>query len=399
MAVTIRNLKVICTRPSGFNQIIVKIDTSEPGLYGLGCATFTYRWKAVKSVLEDYIAPLLIGRDVSRIEDIWQMLNVNSYWRNGPIINNALSGVDIALWDIKGKMANMPVYDLLGGKVREAVPVYRYTETDRLETLADEVLRLKEEGCRHIRIQWHWHETDTIQANAPKGSLDGFYMDPIHMCTETVKMFDYIRKNCGEEIELVHDVHERISSTDSMHLLKELEQYRPFFIEDPVAPNQGEWLRLIRGQTTTPIAFGELFNNPTEWETVVKDRLLDYMRAHITSIGGITPARKLMALCEQFDVLMAWHGSPDSSPVMHAANMHLDLACTNFGIQEWPELDNLQYDMYKGAPVVKGGFAYVNDKPGLGIEIDEDLMAKYPAEDYKTNWIEMRRPDGSLQKP
>lgn len=399
MAVTIRDVKVICTKPSGFNQIIVKLETSEPGLYGLGCATFTYRWNAVKMVLEEYFKPLLVGRDVSRIEDIWQMLNVNSYWRNGPIMNNAISGIDMALWDIKGKMANMPLYDLLGGKVRDAVPVYRYAETSDLESLSEEVMRLNEEGCRHIRIQWHWHEGEAIKKQAPAGSLDGFYMDPIHMCTETIKMFDYIRKTCGEEIELVHDVHERMSSTQAMYLVKELENYRPFFIEDPVAPNQGEWLRLMRSQCATPIAFGELFNNPVEWETVVKDRLLDYMRAHLTSIGGITPARKLTALCEQFDVLMAWHGSPDSSPVMHAANMQLNMASSNFGIQEWPELDDLQYEMYPGAPVVKGGYAYINDKPGLGIEINEELMKKYPAEDYNTNWIEMRRPDGSLQKP
>lgn len=399
MAITIRDIRTICARPSGFNQVIVRIDTSEPELYGLGCASFTYRWNAVKMVVEEYFKPLLVGREVSRIEDIWQMLNTNSYWRSGPIMNNAISGIDMALWDIKGKMAKMPVYELLGGKMREAVPVYRYTETPQLETLAEEVLKLKEEGCRHIRIQWHWHEDPPVQTKAPKGSLPGFYIDPLNYCRDTVKMFDYIRKTCGEEIELCHDVHERIPPTLAMKLLKDVEEFRPFFMEDPVSPDQGEWLRIIRAQTTTPIAYGELFDNPVEWETVVKDRLLDFMRAHITQIGGITPARKLMALCEQFGVRMAWHGSPDSSPLMHAANMHLDIACPNFGIQEWPELTQLDYDLYHGAPVVKGSYAYINDKPGWGIEIDEELMARYPAEDYVTHWIEMRLPDGSLQKP
>lgn len=399
MAVTIKSIRTICTRPSGFNQVVVRIDTSEPGLYGLGCATFTYRWRAVKEVVENYFQPLLIGREVSRIEDIWQMLNVNSYWRSGPIMNNAMSGVDMALWDIKGKLANMPLYDLLGGKMREAVPVYRYTETTRLETLADEVMKLRQEGCQHVRIQWHWHDQPPVKDRAPKGALPGFYIDPEAYCRDTVKMFEYIRKHCGEDFELCHDVHERIPNAMALGLLKALEPYRPYFVEDPVSPDQGEWLRHARSQSTTPIAFGELFVNPVEWETVVKDRLIDFMRAHITQIGGITPARKLTALCEQFGIRMAWHGSPDSSPLMHAANMHLDMSMNNFGIQEWPELNALEYDMYHGAPVVKGGYAYVNDKPGLGIEIDEALMERYPAEDYVTPWIEMRSPDGSIQKP
>ena len=178
MSVKIRDIRTICTRPSGFNQVIVRVDTTEPGLYGLGCASFTYRWKAVRCVIEEYFKPLLVGREVSRIEDIWQMLNVNSYWRNGPITNNAISGVDMALWDIKGKMANMPLYELLGGKVREAVPVYRYTETSQLETLAEEVLKLQEEGCRHIRIQWHWRDNPPVRSLAPEGPCPAFTSIP-----------------------------------------------------------------------------------------------------------------------------------------------------------------------------------------------------------------------------
>lgn len=397
MPVTIRDVRAICTNPSGFNLVIVRIDTSEPGLYGLGCATYTYRYNSVKNVVEEYLKPWLIGRDVARIEDTWQMLHVNAYWRSGPILNNALSGIDMALWDIKGKMAGMPLYDLLGGKTRDAVPVYRYAERNDLHTLVEDVQKLIEEDARYIRIQWSNHDPYPIADRAPKGSLPGFYIDPLTYCRDTVKMFDFVRKQVGEDVELCHDTHERVPPTQAVWLAKNLEPYRLFFLEDPVAPDQGEWLRILRSQSTTPIAFGELFVNPLEWETIVADRLLDFMRIHITQIGGITPARKVTAFCEQYGVRMAWHGSPDSSPIGHMVNMQLDMAMHNFGIQEWPELDDLLYEMFPGAPVVKGSYATINDGPGLGIDFDEELAKRYPPINFKTKWIEMRLPDGSIQ--
>lgn len=394
--VSIRDVKVFCTRPSGFNLVVVKIETSEPGLFGLGCATFTYRYKSVAIQIEEYLKPLIIGRNVADIEDIWQMLNVSSYWRNGPVTNNAISGIDMALWDIKGKMADMPLYELFGGKSRKAVPVYRYVEENDLESIDEKVHDFIQKGVKHIRVQWKNHQ---VKPTTDKYFHDGYYIDPKKYCLDTVKLFAHVRETAGDEIELCHDVHERIAPADALWLAKNLEQFRLFFLEDILSPEQGMWFKHIRQQTSMPFAQGELFTNPLEWECLIKERLIDFLRVHITQIGGITPARKLAAFCEQFGVRMAWHGPPDISPIGHAANVHIDMVINNLGIQEWPELHEIFYEMFPGTPVVDGGYISVSDKPGLGIDFDEKLAAKFPCRNEKTPWIEMRLPDGTIQKP
>lgn len=396
--IKIRKISTCCTRPAGFNLVIVRVDTDEPGLYGLGCATYTYRFSAVADVVENYIQPLLIGRDVSRIEDIWQMLFVNAYWRSGPIINNAISGVDMALWDILGKRAGLPLYALLGGKCREAVPVYRYAENHNLKELEQEVKALMADGARYIRIQRGFTPEETRRL-APEGSKKGFYIDPSQYCRETEEMFAHIRASCGEEVELCHDVHERISPSQALMLAKRLEPYHPLFLEDLVSPDQYEWLRSIAAQTSIPLAQGELCVNPAEWEVLIKDRLIHYMRTHMSQIGGLTPARKQAAFCEQFGIRMAFHCPPDGSPIGHAVNVHLDLAIHNLGIQEWPGLSDILYEMFPGAPQVNGSYVTMGDAPGIGVDFDEALAKEFPAQNIETPWIEMRLPDGTLQYP
>lgn len=396
--ITIKQIKAFCTRPAGFNLVVVRVDTSEAGLYGYGCATYTYRYSAVADIIENYLQPLLIGRDVSQIEDIWQMLNVNSYWRSGPVVNNAISGIDMALWDILGKRAGLPLYALLGGKSRAAIPVYRYAEHHDLNILTEQVKALMNDGARYIRIQRGFTPVET-QKSAPANSPKGFYIDPSRYCRETVEMFAHIRKECGEEVELCHDVHERIPVNKSLELAKLLEPYHPLFLEDLVSPDQYEWLKPIGAQTSICIAQGELCVNPTEWENMIKNRTIHLMRTHMSQIGGLTPARKQAAFCEQFGVKMAFHCPPDGSPIGHAVNMHLDLAIQNLGIQEWPGLDDILYEMFPGAPIVKGSYAYIKDTPGIGVEFNEALAKEYPARNIETPWIEMRLPDGTIQKP
>lgn len=397
--VTIQDLKVILTQPLNERLIVVKLITSEPGLYGLGCATFTQRFHAVHAALEKHLRPLLIGRDVGRIEDIWQMMMVNSYWRNGPVLNNAIAGVDMALWDIKGKMAGMSVYQLLGGKSREAAAVYVHANGSTVPELIDSALQLIDAGYRHIRLQMGGYGGKHANLHRPAGSLDGAYFDPRAYVRMTLKMLETARETLGEEIELLHDIHERLQPVDAIAFAKALEPVNLFFLEDALAPEDLDWFERLRSQTTTRLAMGELFVHSLEWRTLIERRLIDFIRMHISAIGGITPARNAAILAQAYGIRTAWHGPHDVSPVGHAANLHLDVWAPNFGIQEWCRFPELVYEMFPGTPEVRGGYMYPNEKPGLGIEINESLAAKYPYTDEIIQWTQTRLPDGTLVRP
>ena len=403
MAVTIKDIYPICTAPEGIPLVIVKVVTSEPGLYGIGCATYTQRWITVANAVTNYMKPLLVGKDVSRIEDIWQMSMVSAYWRNGPVLNNAISGVDEALWDIKGKMANMPVYDLLGGKVREAARVYRHADGRTLEEVGDRVQAFMEDGVQVIRVQHGGYGGNAYEqalaSKRPDGACEGAYYDPLGYELSVTELFDYMRNRFGFGVDFCHDVHEHLDPINAIHLAKELEQYRLFFYEDSLAPEQIEWFKMMRGQTSTPIAMGELFNNPREITPLVANKLIDFVRCHVSQIGGITPAKKLASFCEAFSVRTAWHGPGDTSPVGHAADIHLDVSTSNFGTQEWAGFKQASLDVFPGCPELRKGYVYPNDKPGLGIDIDEDLAKKFPCSEKLPQWTNCRRPDGTLNRP
>lgn len=397
--ITIRNVKTILTAPEGINLVVVKIETSEPGLYGLGCATFTQRTATVYSAIEDYLKPFLIGKDVQRIEDIWQTAMVSGYWRNGPVLNNAISGVDMALWDIKGKVAQMPVYQLLGGKCRDGVAAYPHADgTDEVE-VEENVRAYMEQGYRYVRCQMGLYGGCNQVIHRPENSLPGAYFDPAIYAKSVVRLFKHLRENIGEGIELLHDVHERLAPIDTIRLAKELEPYKLFFLEDVLPPEQIEWLSMLRSQCATPIAMGELFNNPNEWKTLITNQLIDFIRIHISQIGGITPTNKVISLCDTFGVRTAWHGPGDVSPVGYAANLHLDISSPNFGIQEWHGFTDEVREVFSGCPEVRNGYIYLNEKPGLGIDIDEEKAAKYPCNDELPAWTLARLPDGTSARP
>jgi mannonate dehydratase len=397
--ITITNLKTILTAPAGIRLVVVKLETSEPGLYGLGCATFTQRHHAVAAALDKHLKPFVIGKEVQRIEDLWQTMMVNAYWRNGPVLNNAISGVDMALWDIKGKLANLPLYDLLGGKCREAAAVYRHADGRTPEEVAEDVQRYMEDGYRYVRCQMGGYGGRSEIQHTPPGSQPGAYFDPARYARSIPPMFEHVRSVVGWEVELLHDVHERLTPAQAIQLAKAIEPYQLFFLEDPLAPEQTEWFRLLRQQTTTPIAMGELFVHPREWMPLVNEGLIDFTRAHISALGGITPARKMAAYCELHSVRTAWHGPGDVSPVGHAANLHLDLSSPNFGIQECYFFPDAVREVFPGCPDVRNGYLYPNDQPGLGIDIDEDLAARYPCEDFLDMWTVARLPDGTAARP
>ncbi|HEX8039939.1 MAG TPA: enolase C-terminal domain-like protein, partial [Chryseosolibacter sp.] len=403
--VKIRNIKAIATAPQGSNLIVVKVETTEPGLYGLGCATFTQRAFAVVTAVDKYLNELCVGKDVDNIEDTWNSVYVSSYWRNGPVLNNALSGLDQALWDIKGKRANMPVYQLLGGKSRFAVPCYTHASGPTPEAVADSVQEIMGRGFQYIRIQQGGYgavgaagndATPDFKKNNFGGETDNSMNERMYLKT-VPKMFEVVRKRCGEEIDLLHDMHERVQPMDAINMIKQLEEYNPFFIEDPFSPENMEWFKQLRLSTSVPIAMGELFNNINEFKLPMVNQYFDYMRAHISQIGGITPAMKIARLGEWFNIKTAWHGPGDVSPVGHAANAHIDLAVWNFGIQEAVTFNDKTLEVFSGCPTMKEGYMSVNEVPGLGVDINEKEAAKYPIS-TKSNW-QVRKRDGTLIRP
>lgn len=397
--VTIKDIKVIATQPAGSRLIVVKIITSEPGLYGLGCATFTQRAHAVIAALEKHIGPFMLGLDVSRIEEIWRMAMVHGYWRNGPVLNNAISGVDMALWDIKGKQAGMPVYQLLGGKCREAAAVYAHADGRDPQEVEDNVRKFVSEGYRDVRVQMGLYGGRDMQTPRPEGAPEGAYFDPRSYMRNTLRMMEHVRSRVGEQLELVHDVHERLSPVDAIQFAKDVERFRLFFLEDALAPEHIAWFARIREQCATPLAMGELFNNPHEWQPLITGQLIDFVRMHISQMGGLTPARHVAAFADMFGVRTAWHGPGDVSPVGHAANLHLDLWAPNFGVQEWCRFPDIVYEMFPGTPEVRNGYMYPNDRPGLGVEIDEKLAAQYPLTEGVEQWTQARLPDGTPARP
>jgi mannonate dehydratase len=414
--VKIRDIKTILTAPNRIRLVIVKIETSEPGLVGWGCATFTQRALVVATALNEYLKPFLVGRNVDEIEDIWQSCYMSSYWRNGPVLFNAMSGVDIALWDIKGKRAGMPLYQLLGGKVRHGADCYFHASGSSFTEVEENARSGMERGFRHIRVQvgtpgyasYGARSTAPPNPAAPSDEAIGptnprAIWESAPYVRMLPKFFEHLRSKLGDEVELLHDVHERVTLNQAINLCKSLEPYRLFFLEDPFPPEDNEHFRLLRHQTSIPLAMGELFNTQHEYVPLIKDRLIDFIRIHISQIGGLSPARKVAALSEYFGVRTAWHGPGDASPVAHAAQLALELASYNFGVHEGSGFPKETQEVFVGCPEVKNGYMLAQEKPGLGMEVDEKLAAKFPIPtgppNFDYSWGTTRRKDGTVIRP
>ena len=402
----IKEIRCIRTRPAG-TWVVVKVITDQPGLYGIGSAHDYNYTDAVVDVVEQFYAPRLIGRDAGQIEDNWQSSFASGYWRNGPILNAALAGIDIALWDIKGKEAGMPIYALLGGPCRAAAPCYAHASGDTVEALEDDVRRYLEEGYPVIRCQLGPYGgggfVDAVAAHRPRNAWpqprafdDEVYVENI------VKMFEYLRQKLGFGVKLTHDVHEHLRPTVAVTLAKLLEPYRLFFLEDVLPPEHLAYFRLIRQQCTTPQAMGELFVNPNEWLPLISERLIDFIRVRVSKVGGITPAQKIAHLCEWFGVQTAWQEGGNTDPINQMASLHLDLASWNFGIQEENSFRPEELEVFPGHAILEGGYLYANDKPGLGMDVDEEKAAKLldPDRVRRPRYVaEDRKADGTVVRP
>jgi mannonate dehydratase len=414
--VKIRDIKTILTAPNRIRLVVVKVETTEPGLVGWGCATFTQRSLVVETAIDKFLRPFLTGRNVDEIEDIWQSSYMSSYWRNGPVLFNAMSGVDIALWDIKAKRAGMPLYQLLGGKVRHGADCYFHSSGNSFEAVETSARAAMERGFRHVRVQVSTPGYSGYGAGggggaaAPPANDEAIgptnpraIWEPGPYVRMLPKFFEHLRTKLGDEVELLHDVHERVTLNQGINLCKALEPYNLFFLEDPFPPEDNDHFRLLRQQTSIPIAMGELFNTQHEYLPLIKERLIDFIRIHISQIGGLSPARKVQALCEYFGVRTAWHGPGDASPLAHAAQLALELASYNFGVHEGSGFAKETAEVFAGSPEVKNGYMLANEKPGLGIEFDEKLAAKFPIPagppNFDYSWGTTRRRDGTIIRP
>jgi mannonate dehydratase len=423
----IKDISVIEVQPAGTRLTVVKVTTDQDGLYGYGCATFTQRADLVRPAVEKYLKPLLIGRPADRIEDTWQMAYDSSYWKNGPVLNNAISGVDEALWDIKGRQVGLPVYQLVGGKVREAAECFASIGGDAAGIVA-RAKELHTQGFQKFRIsagggggaagggRGRGGGAGAAAAAPPtpppareasvKVLHDRALLDREAYFRTTLKLFEDVSRDLPEGLTLATDIHSRLAGHQAVEFCKRCEKFPIFFLEDPLAPEDLDYFKQIREQCTTPIAMGELFNSPHEWQPLIEGRLIDYIRCHISQVGGFTQGRKIALLAENFGVMTAWHAPGDLSPIGHMANVTLDVVSYNFGIQEYGAFSPAVLDVFKGCAEMKDGYLWVSEKPGWGIEIDEKAAAKYPFNDnaggqrqgLNGGWTDERLPDGTVVK-
>jgi mannonate dehydratase len=397
----IKDARLIVCSPDR-NFVTLKIETDE-GIYGLGDATLNGRELAVASYLTEHVIPCLIGRDPFQIEDIWQYLYRGAYWRRGPVTMSAIAAVDVALWDIKAKALNTPLYNLLGGKSREGVLVYTHANGTDIAEAVDSVQKHVDLGYLAVRAQSGVPGVASSYG-VPKGSKpyepaerglpsEGLWSTERYL-NFGPKLFQAIRDACGEDLHLLHDVHHRLTPIEAARLGKELEPFHLFWMEDPTPAENPDAFRLIREHTTTPIATGEVFNSFWDAHDLIRNQWIDYLRMTIVHGGGITALKKAADFASVYQVRTGFHGATDLSPVTMAAALHFGLAIHNFGIQEHMPHTALTDEVFPHQYTFHAGYMHPGEGPGLGVDIDEKLAAKYP---YQRAYLPVaRKLDGTL---
>lgn len=389
----IASVDVLVTSP-GRNFVTLKI-TTDGGMIGYGDATLNGRELAVASYLRDHVGPTLIGRDPHRVEDTWQYLYRGAYWRRGPVTMTAIAAVDVALWDIKAKVAGLPLYQLLGGASREGVLAYGHASGPDIEGLFDSVREHLDLGYRALRIQTGVPGLGAVYGVATSTKIGQRYdYEPAQPSTapreeqwdtrvylrHVPAVFEAVRNEFGPELPLLHDGHHRMTPIQAATLGKALEPYDLFWLEDCTPAENQDALRLVRQHTTTPLAIGEVFNTVFDYQALIREQLIDYVRSAVTHTGGITPMRKLLDYAAQYQIKSGFHGPTDISPVGMAAAIHLDLAVHNFGIQEYMRHSPDTLAVFRTSYTFADGHLHPGEQPGLGVEYDEDAAAKFPYE-------------------
>jgi mannonate dehydratase len=393
--------KVIVTCP-GRNFVTLKIETSD-GITGLGDATLSGRELAVASYLTDHLVPCLIGRDAHRIEDTWQYFYRGAYWRRGPVTMAAIAAVDMALWDIKAKAAGLPLYQLLGGKCRDGAMVYSHANGTTIEETLEKAQGYIADGYKAVRLQagvpglkatYGVSKTNKPYDPADSDIPSEYVWSSEKYLRSVPELFKRARDVLGWDVHLLHDVHHRLTPIEAGRLGKDLEPYRLFWLEDTVTAENQANFRLIRQHTTTPLAVGEIFNSIWDCKQLIEEQLIDYIRATVVHAGGITHLRRIAALADIYNVRTGCHGATDLSPVCMSAALHFDISIPNFGIQEWMHHAEVTDEVFQRTYTYRDGALHPGEGPGLGVEIDEKLAAKYP---YQRAYLPVNRlEDGSL---
>jgi mannonate dehydratase len=397
----ITNAAVNITSP-GRNFVTLKIETDE-GVYGLGDGTLNGRELAVASYLTEHVIPCLIGRDPSQTEDIWQYLYRGAYWRRGPVTMTAIGAVDVALWDIKGKALNTPVYNLLGGKSREGVLVYAHAHGKDIDSALEDVARHRELDFRAVRVQCGIPGLSTAYGiskgparyePAERGLPPEYEWSTELYLRHVPKLFARAREVFGDELHLLHDCHHRLTPIEAARLGKELEPFHLFWMEDPTPAELQQGFKIVREHTTTPIAVGEVFNSIWDARDLIRNQWIDYLRMTLVHGGGFTALKKVADFAALYHVRIGFHGATDLSPVTMAAALHFDTAVHNFGIQELMPHNEETDAVFPHRYTFKDGLMFAGNGPGLGVELDEKLAAKYP---YRRAYLPINRKlDGTL---
>jgi mannonate dehydratase len=397
------DVDVLITSPSR-NFVTLKI-TTDDGIVGWGDATLNGRELSVASYLRDHLAPALLGRDADRIEDTWQYFYRGAYWRRGPVTMAAIGAIDLALWDIKGKALDVPVYQLLGGAARDRILTYTHATGWDLPELLDSVDRRRDQGFRAVRAQSGVPGLDKVYG-VTKGAASyepaGRGAGPAEEDWDTSaylrhapKILSGVREHVGPELKLLHDVHHRLNPTEAARLARSLEDVDLFWLEDVTPAENQRLLRTLRQQTTIPLAIGEVFNTIWDCELLITERLIDFIRTAVVHAGGISHVRKILALAEVYQIKGAPHGPSDVSPINLSASLHLGLATSNFAIQEYMGYDPMVSEVFQSSFRFEDGYLHPGEEPGLGVQVDEAAAARFP---YKQAYLPIARElDGSMK--
>lgn len=404
--IRITAVRTFLTAPHGCPHLVVRVETNEPGLYGLGCASDPQRTLAVRSVLDDYVAPMLTGRDPDDIEDIHRLLLNSAYWRGGSVTGNALGGVDVALWDLKAKRLGAPLYSLFGGRVRTGAEAYTHVDGADEREIADQVAAARERGFRHVRVQAAVPGADTY-------GTGGAAVDPEAVRARRVpwdsaayvrtvpRILTRVRELVGDDVELLHDVHERLDPRQARDFLRRVEDAGLYFVEDLLAPEDAGHFARLHAVSPVPLAVGELFSDTAQFTALLDGPDIDFARIRVPTLGGLTPARKIAALCELRGVRLAPHGPADVSPVAQAATLALDVSSHAFGVQEAATFRPTVAEVFPGTVVPRGGLLVPSEVPGHGVDFDESAARRHPVPEplEHDRWALLRNTDGSVQRP